>query len=99
LRGLDGPAVNQRNQTIGTPGQSSVVGGDQERAALCGPQLFEKLDDGDSSGTVEVPGWFVGKDQLGIVRKSPGHPHPLAFPAGELGRIVREPVPESHPGE
>ena len=45
---------------------------------------------------VEVAGGLVGEDQLGLRHEGARHGDALLLAAGELGRIVAEPMVESH---
>ena len=51
---------------------------------------------------IQVAGRLVGQDDVRVVDQGPGDGHPLAFPAGELGRPMvhapGEPGQFQHPG-
>ncbi len=46
--------------------------------------------------TVQVTGWFVGQDELGMVHQGSGNGHPLPFPTRKLGWEVIHPGPQAN---
>ena len=66
----------------------------------CGAEIAiptgQEIDDGAAVPGIEVPGRFVGEEDLGAVRECAGQSDALLLPARELGRVVVPPVGQTH---
>ena len=76
---------------VGAGRDRAVVGHQQDRDAAVPVQSPQELHHLLTGLTVQVAGWLVGQDQLGLVDQRAGYGHPLLFAAGELAGQVMGP--------
>jgi hypothetical protein len=89
--GLDDPAeVHDRHAVGHRPGQTQVVGHDQDADLHLVAELQEEVQDLSSHRGVETGHGLVSHDQLRIEDKCAGDHHPLTLATGQLMRIEHE---------
>ena len=76
-------------------GEVGVVGDDDESRALP-VEAMEDVEDELLVGLVEIPGGFVGQDDLRMVDEGAGDAHALLLTAGQLRGQVVGSVPQTH---
>ena len=81
------------------PSRDVAVVGDQDDRPTRGMELAEDAHDLGAAGGVEVAGRLVGEQEGRLGDQRPGDGHPLLLAAGQLGRLVVEPVAEAEPLE
>ena len=85
--------------TVHLPSQGQVVGHHQEGGLERAAQLQHQFLDTARGVLVEVAGRLVEQYQRRTVDQRARNGHPLTFAAGQLGRLVGEPVAEADPFE
>src|SRR5262252_5584900 len=86
-------AVRQFNAAIGLPRNVRIVRDHQNGVAIV-VQLAENFDDDSFVRFVEIPCWFVGKDELWLIDEGACNGYSLLFAAGELRRQMRQAIAE-----
>ena len=94
LSSSDDETVLDLEDAVAWPDETPVVGDDDQRAAALLLLLAEQVEDLVAPFAVEVAGRLVGQQDDGILDQGPRDRHPLLLAAGELGRLVAQPVPE-----
>ena len=64
------------------------MGSDEKCLAVLLSQSSDQVHDNIPVLRIEVSSRFICKYNAGTVRQSPDHRHALAFPTGQLGRIM-----------
>ena len=90
--------VAQVDLPVGGRGDLGVVGDEDDRPAG-GVELVEEAHDVRAGVAVEVAGRLVGQDERRLRDERPGDRDPLLLAAGQLGRLVVEPVAQPEPLE
>ena len=75
--------------------QFIVVGNQQQRRPVPFGEVEQHVHDLRARLAVEVAGWFVGKQQIGLGGEGSGDGDTLLFAAGELRRVMRQAVAET----
>ncbi len=88
---------SRRRMRSNVPGQLEIVGYHQERGLQRTAQFQHQLLDTLGGMLVEVAGGLVEQYQLRTVDQRAGDRHPLALAAGQLGRLVRQAMPQPDP--
>ena len=92
-RGLHDPARVHHRDLVGDVGDHAEVVGDQDQAhVVLALQLREQVHDLGLHGDVERGGRLVGDDQVGLQGHRHGDHDALAHTAGELVRVVADPL-------
>ena len=90
---LDDPARVHHRDPVGDVGDHAEVVGDQDQAHVhLALQLGEQLHDLRLDGDVERGGGLVGDQHLGVERQRHRDHDALAHAAGELVRVVVDPL-------
>jgi len=71
-----------------------IMGGDDERGVGVHEHREQRVHQVIGRGPVELPGWFIGKDQSGLSRERAGNPDPLRLPPGQLFRQFSREIAE-----
>ena len=96
--GLDHPARVHHLDPVRVPGDHAhVVRDQQHRHAEPVLEVMQQGEDLRLDGDVQRGGRLVGDQQLGLAAQRHRDHHPLAQPAGELVRVVAEPL--GRPGQ
>ena len=83
---------------VGEGGHVGIVGDEQDRPAA-GMQVAQDGHHLGTAGAVEVAGRLVGQEQGRLGDQGAGDGDALLLPAGQLGRLVGQPVGEPQPLE
>ena len=86
------PSVLQHNLPIRQLRQLFVVRDDDERLFEGISKDKEKVVKFTSVLGIEIAGWFVGEDELGVVHQGSGHRNTLLLPSRQLGGFVPYPI-------
>ena len=89
---VDDPAVGQEQHPAGVGGGDRVVGDHHDGLAEVAHGGGHERQDLGGGVRVQVAGRLVGEDDLGPLDQRPGHRDPLLLAAGELRRLVVQPV-------
>ena len=80
---------------VGHAGDLPVVGDDEHGAAGLG-LILQQLEDLHAGAEVEVARGLVGDEQRVAGGEGPGDGHPLLLAAGQLARVVVQPLGQPH---
>ena len=92
-------AVAKKQIALGVLRDVGLVRHEYNCQSLFVIQRLKNFHDLDRGAAVEVPGWFVGKQNRRPVHQTAGNGHALLLPAGELRRVMPGAVGESYTGE
>src|SRR5882672_364800 len=90
------PAGGKLELARTAPGNRLVVGHQQHRGAAFPVEREHERDDLLTGGGVEVAGGLVGEQQPRFGGEGARHRHALLLPAGQLPRIMFEPLGQAH---
>src|SRR5699024_4798752 len=94
----NGP-VFQVNGTLALLSQRQVVGHQYQGGAVYAIEIKQKLFNGLSRLGVKIAGGLIGKKYFWFIDESTGDRYALLLSAGKLGRVVVQPVLQTHFGE
>src|SRR5699024_2334294 len=94
----NGP-VFQVNGTLAPLSQRQVMGYQYQGGAVYAIEIKQKLLNGLSRLGVEIAGRLIGKKYFWFIDESAGNRYALLLSTGKLGRVVVQPVLQSHFGE
>src|SRR5215472_12862717 len=89
-------AMSQFNAAIGLPCYVWIMRDHQNGVALV-VQLAENFDDDSFVRFVEIPCWFVGKDEFWLIDEGACNGYALLLAAGELRGQMRQAIAEPNP--
>ena len=89
------PAGRHADDAIGVGDQVEVVRHHDDSQPVVAVQVAEQLDDLAAGVGVEVAGRLVGEQDARPVDQGPGDGGPLHLAAGQLARLVLEPVAQA----
>src|SRR5262249_30184400 len=79
--------VANADDPVGVLRDVALVGYKDDRIAF-GMKLVEELHDFDTGLGIQIPGWFVGEDDRGVVDQCTGNGHTLPLSTGKFIRFV-----------
>src|SRR3954454_12936619 len=92
---VDDVTVGEKDHPVGVGRRVRIVGDHDDRLAVVPYRISQEAQHLRAGPGVKVPGRLVGEDHLGSGHQCPRARHPLLLAAGQLGRAVPQPVPES----
>ena len=95
VTGVLDPARAQAHGAVAQAGEAGVVGDEHQRRAAVALQREQQVDDLPAGGLVEVAGGLVGHQDRRVGRDGAGDGDALLLAAGELGRVMVQPVAEA----
>ena len=75
---------------VGLSGKLFIVGDDHEGNATLTVHAAEKVEEGFTRVGVEIPGRFIGEDEVWSFQQRPGNRHTLLLATGEFTRFMRQ---------